>query len=100
MECSVCKCGVEDFKLVGAVADEKKKEGGASGEKGDGKKEDEDGEKEAGLLTSPFEFFNDVRARSSPPPSVKAASDVAENVVLRIDNVPWVRLRHLFDTLC
>ena len=84
MQCSVCKCGVEDFRLVdgwgGVGAAHVEKE---SGQKARGEK---------GML----EFFEDVRARSSPPP-VKAmgvvvggAEEVVENVVLRIDNVPWV----------
>jgi len=78
MECCVCKKGVKDFRLVG---------GGVEGGSGDGK-----GEKD-GTLEGEFEFFEDVRASSSPPPAVKSITggEIAEDAVLRIDNVPWVR---------
>lgn len=105
MECCVCKRGVEDFRLVGkGAATEKDMEGGekeeGEGEKADGVgtgKEVEGEEDETnGLLQSSFEFFDDVRAKSSPPPHFKlgpgGGGELAEDVVLRIDNVPWVRL--------
>ena len=102
MECCVCKRGVEDFRLVGkGTATENDLEGGekeeGEGEKADGvgKGKEVEGEDETnGLLQSSFEFFDDVRAKSSPPPHVKlgpGAGELAEDVVLRIDNVPWVR---------
>jgi hypothetical protein len=102
MECCVCKRGVEDFKLVAAT--EKDLEGGekeaSEGEKADGvgKGKEVEGEEDEPnrLLQSSFEFFDDVRARSSPPPHVKlglgGGGELAEDVVLRIDNVPWVCL--------
>lgn len=83
MECFVCKGGVKDFKLVGGGAEgtgeQKREEGEEVG--GDGKE-------------GSFEFFEDVRASSSPPPvkpSISGGTKLTENVVLRIDNVPWVR---------
>jgi hypothetical protein len=80
MECFVCKGGVKDFKLVG---------GGVEGT-GEQKREEVGGDGKEGS----FEFFEDVRASSSPPPvkpSVSGGTKLTENVVLRIDNVPWVR---------
>jgi hypothetical protein len=85
MECFVCKGGVKDFKLVG---------GGAGGDGKDEQKREE-GQKDGGEgKEGLFEFFEDVRARSSPPPvkpNVSGGTKLTENVVLRIDNVPWVR---------
>lgn len=90
-------------------------EGDRQGAKGEQKGEAENGEegKEklimgGDLLPSAIEFFEGARARSSPPPTKvgrisggSAATEGGnggiggkrrENVVLRIDNVPWVCL--------
>lgn len=99
MECSVCKQGVENFKLVAAppasavsTGDQERNTMG-DGESS-GKKED--------TLQSDFDFFENARASSSPPPTKtkKSASLIGnngDNVVLRIDNVPWVSFMFLFE---
>lgn len=92
MECGVCKIAVSDFKLVGGLG----AFGSRSSEKPQAKAEaqetEQEKEKDSALPTT-FEFFQDVRARSSPPPSAVAPVKLplvnGENAVLRIDNVPW-----------
>ncbi|KIM85757.1 hypothetical protein PILCRDRAFT_816965 [Piloderma croceum F 1598] len=83
MECFVCKGGVRDFRLVG----------GGAGAGVEGEQKREEGQKDGGDgMEGSFEFFEDVRARSSPPPvkpNVSGSTKLTENVVLRIDNVPW-----------
>ena len=102
MECCVCKCGAEDFKLMptaGAPSEIVVKPAGADGEadivEGSHEKKKEKCREE--LLPVAFEFFEDVRVRSSPPPTTMSgvgndAETMVENVVLRIVNVPcnWV----------
>lgn len=102
MECGVCKGAVGDFRLVGGLAgagvssedkDDKKVEEGDKKDKEIGDKAVEKAkERVVEEEGSAFEFFEDARARSSPPPG-RVMSPVAggENAVLRIDNVPWVR---------
>ena len=102
MECSVCKKGVEDFKLVGALSTAISSLGEGKGNmNGEKVGEGEGGMEGGGKEMSSFDFFEDVRARSSPP-FVKpaAAGDVVEDVVLRIDNVPWVRLPFHIRVIC
>ena len=90
MECCVCKIAVMDFKLVPTAPSQAAAKSSGVGADGDGNR----GGKEGELLPSAFEFFEDVRARSSPPPTKVAAGGGGakrrENVVLRIDYVPWV----------
>jgi hypothetical protein len=96
IECCVCKIAVEDFKLVPTAPSQAAAKSSGVGADGDGNRGnvDEKKDKEGELLPSVFEFFEDVRARSSPPPTKVAADGGGakrrENVVLRIDNVPWV----------
>jgi len=102
MECSVCKKGVEDFKLVGALSTAISSLGEGKGNmNGEKVGEGEGGMEGGGKEMSSFDFFEDVRARSSPP-FVKpaAAGDVVEDVVLRIDNVPWVHLPFHIRVIC
>jgi hypothetical protein len=82
MECAVCKRGVKDFKL-GAVTGESNKESEVMRNEGESKER---------LLPSAFEgtgkwngsgFVTSTPVRHGTP-------KCAENVVLRIDNVPWV----------
>ncbi|KAF7973837.1 hypothetical protein HWV62_14120 [Athelia sp. TMB] len=83
MECGVCKIAVSDFKLVGGL--------GAAFEGASAKEKVETEEKEhEESLPTTLEFFQDARARSSPPPApVQLPIIGGEYAVLRIDNVPW-----------
>jgi hypothetical protein len=84
MECSVCKCGVKDFRLgpVGKKNEKDLKEGDAQA----GRKDTE----KSGLLPSALENGFQPRSASTPAPRLGSPTEGKENVVLRIDNVPWV----------
>lgn len=107
MECAVCKKSVADFKLVsGSVVSKPRRSGGRSildDERTSKGKSFFDSLTSSpgsttGGLESAFEFergqsifgHGDLRA-STPPPNFHRR-DGKDSVVLRIDNVPWVRI--------
>lgn len=72
MECSVCRGRVGDFVLVS----------------GDTPSPASEGEREA--KEERKEFFDNVQARSSPPPPTRSNKPKqGSSTILRIDNVPW-----------
>lgn len=103
MQCAVCSQGVADFKLqtVATVADSSPEATiPATSTPPTGRK------KSASLLPSvfdhgeseanPFVFFEQPQNASTPPSAAHKALP-GENIVLRIDNVPWVSCRLVFS---
>jgi hypothetical protein len=86
MECSVCKRGVKDFRLGGTEAGDK-----AEKTTKDSVKEDPKNNGSQGLLPSALESGFHPRSASTPVPRLGSPVGQRENIVLRIDNVPWVR---------
>jgi hypothetical protein len=102
MACAVCQIGVEDFQLQGASSTPPSLTKASTREAMRPSAESSPKRSSGGMLLpsafdpaeSPFGYFDEARTSLTPVPGLghhQGSINRGENVVLRIDNVPWVR---------
>jgi hypothetical protein len=99
MQCAVCSTGVDDFKLQ-SVENVESSLGPTSTPPAKKKPLSTvpspfDADQQENV--NPFAFFEAPQGISTPPTRKTRAG---ETIVLRIDNVPWVRLKQSYINLC